>query len=119
MNDEKISLRIEGEELARIDSYLDGHPEAGSRSLFNKNCIREKLDRDARPIAETAKTGSNTITLTLPGRYMAALERMVADEYATSIDDAAIALLRDSMRQILDDARSAGADGAKRAYGGE
>ena len=118
MNDEKISLRIEGEELARIEAYLDAHPEAGgSRSLFIKNCIREKLDRDAQPIAET-RASPNTVTLTLPGRYMAALERMVAEEYATSVNDALLMLVRDSMREVQADARSAAVDGSRRAFSG-
>ena len=120
MNDEKISLRIEGEELARIEAYLDAHPEAGgSRSLFIKNCIREKLDRDAQPLTDTAKTGPNTITVTLPGRYIAALERLVAEEYAVSINDALLAILRDSMREVQDDARTAAVDGSRRAFGTE
>lgn len=115
MNDEKISLRIEGEELARIEAYLDAHPEAGgSRSLFIKNCIREKLDRDAQPVTET-KTGPNTFTVTLPGRYVAALERMVAEEYAMSINDALITLLRDSMRELQEAGRQNAIDGALRA----
>lgn len=118
MNDEKISLRIEGDELERIDAYLAQHPEAGSRSLFIKNCIRERLDRDAQPIVEKPRAGPNTITITLPGRYMAGLERMVSEDYATSVEDAASVIIRDTMRQVQSDAIEAAVDGARRATPG-
>lgn len=115
MNDEKISLRIEAEELERIDSYLDAHPEAGSRSLFIKNCIRERLDRDAQVLEETPRAGPNTITVTLPGRMMASLERLVSEEFATDTSDAVNYLLRLSMRELQEAAVQTAVDGALRA----
>ena len=118
MNDEKISLRIETDELQRIDSYLEDHPEAGSRSLFIKNCIRERLDRDAQVLEEKPKAGPNTITVTLPGRILASLERLISEEYATSYSDALALLLRDSMRELQESAHRLAVDGAERATPG-
>ena len=115
MNDEKISLRIEAEELQRIDDYLEKHPEAGSRSLFIKNCIREYLDRDAQVIEEVPRAGPNTVTFTLPGRYMASLERMVQEEFAVDNSDAARQLFMESMRQLLEAGRETAIDGGLRA----
>ncbi len=118
MNDEKISLRIEADELDRIDSYLEKHPEAGSRSLFIKNCIRERLDRDAQVLEEPPRAGPNTITVTLPGRMMASLERLISEEYAVDYEDAVRYLLRETMRELQEAVRQTAVDGAERATPG-
>jgi len=115
MNDEKISLRIEGEVLQKIDDYLDAHPGSGSRSLFIKNCIRERLDRDAQASAEEPRTSPNTITVTLPGRLMAALENMISEEYVSDYSDAILMCIRDSMREVRDATYRTGMDGVARA----
>ncbi len=118
MNDEKLSLRLESELLARIDSYLEDHPEAGSRSHFIKNCIRAGLDRDAQISGEPVKAGPDSITITLPGRYMAGLERMVAEDYCLDLRDAAETVIKESMRQLLQDAVATAIDGGQRAVPG-
>lgn len=97
MNDEKISLRIEADELERIDAYLAEHPEEGSRSLFVKNCIRERLNRDAGAPVVATKAGSVTISVELPGKLAAAVEAAVSEEYYTDVSDYIRTVLRDRM----------------------
>lgn len=96
MNDEKISLRIDSDELAQIDAYLSGHPEEGSRSLFIKNAVREKIQRDAGSIAADsgAGSGATSVNVVIPLRLMAAIEALVAEGYYIDAPEAVRAAIR-------------------------
>ena len=118
MNDEKISLRIEADELLRIDAYLADHPEEGSRSLFVKNCIRERLNRDAGTPAVASKAGCVTITVELPGKLAAAVEAAVAEEYYSDVSDYIKSVLRDRMSGLREKSDKAIDAAAQRAEPG-
>ena len=116
MNDEKISLRIEADELLRIDAYLADHPEEGSRSLFVKNCIRERLDRDAEVPQNVSKAGNVLLTVELPGKLAAAVEAAVTEEVYVDAAEYVRAILRDRMsglRQKTENAIDAAAQRAE------
>lgn len=118
MNDEKISLRIEADELERIDAYLAEHPEEGSRSLFVKNCIRERLNRDAGTPAVATKAGCVTIAVELPGKLAAAVEAAVSEEYYTDVSDYIRMVLRERMSGLREQANVAIDAAAQRAEPG-
>ena len=118
MNDEKISLRIDGDELERIDAYLAAHPEEGSRSLFVKNCIRERLNRDAGTPAVATKAGCVTIAVELPGKLAAAVEAAVSEEYYTDVSDYIRMVLRERMSGLREQANVAIDAAAQRAEPG-
>lgn len=118
MNDEKISLRIEATELEKLDAYIARHPEEGSRSLFIKNAIRDRIDRDAEPVAESSGTTANSVTVALPPRIMVYLESQVNDGYELSIEDAVRSIIRDKMTELRVAGHEAGIAAAQRATPG-
>lgn len=80
MDDEKISLRIGGDELREIDAYLAEHPELGSRSLFIRTAVREYIRRDADVSAGPEPAG-NGVFVRLTEAQMAALDALVGTIY--------------------------------------
>ena len=118
MNDEKISLRIEADELERIDAYLAEHPEEGSRSLFVKNCIRERLNRDAGTPAVASKAGNVVVTVELPGKLAAAIDAAVDEEYYADASDYIRTVLRDKMSGLREKSDKAIDAAAQRAEPG-
>lgn len=95
MNDEKISLRIDSEQLEQIDAYLSEHPEEGSRSLFIKNAVREKIQRDAgSPAGASGALNGTTVSVSLPMRLIAAVEALVSEGYYMDVPEALRAMIR-------------------------
>ena len=117
MNDEKISLRIEAEELERIDAYLAAHPEEGSRSHFIKNCVRERLMRDASGSADTV-ADKDTIMVRLPERLMVAVEAAVDEGWYNDAGDFIVTILRDRLKDLRAAADTAASAAAERATPG-
>lgn len=115
MNDEKISLRIETSELERLDAYLANHPEEGSRSLFIKNAIRDRIDRDAEPVAKDKPAHIEGITVKLPERYMAFFESKVNEGYEISVESAVFGLIRDKVTELTAAGHEAAIAAAQRA----
>ena len=118
MNDEKISLRIDGDELERIDAYLAAHPEEGSRSLFVKNCIRERLNRDAETPAVASKAGRATLTVVLTEKLAAAVEAAVTEGYYADEGEFIRTLIRDESEGLRAQSRSAIGAAAQRTEPG-
>ncbi len=83
MDDEKISLRISKEELQALDLYLEDHPEEGSRSLFIKNAIRSRLDRDAQAGKGKVEEGPVGIFVELPLYLKASVDALSDAMYAS------------------------------------
>ena len=115
MNDEKISLRIEADELARIDAYLADHPEEGSRSLFVKNCIRERLDRDAEVPQNVSKAGNVLLTVELPEKLAVAVEAAASQGVYLDASEYVRAILRSRMSGLLEQTENAIDAAAQRA----
>ena len=76
MDDEKISLRISREELQMLDSYLEKHPEEGSRSHFIKNAIRSRLDRDAQIGKDEVEEKPDGVFVELPPLLKASVDAL-------------------------------------------
>ena len=84
MDDEKISLRIKSEELDEMDSYLEDHPELGSRSLFIRTAVRDYINRDACEVApEQPSVGKNCISVQLTEPQIAAIDSMVGVHFVS------------------------------------
>jgi len=92
MDDERITLRMGQDEVQNMDSYLDAHPELGSRSLFIRTAVREYINRDAdvsaaqrspqgniadRDACVVFPDGSGEITVRLPRRMVDTLNMEV------------------------------------------
>ena len=68
---ERISLRLEKENLDLIDQFLKQNPTFGNRS---------KLCRDAvQAFIETVTQGGNTVTIRIPRHYLELIDHFVTD----------------------------------------
>lgn len=68
---ERISLRLEKDNLELIDQFIRDNPTFGNRS---------KLCRDAvQAFIETVTIGGNTVTVRIPRHYLEIIDHLVAD----------------------------------------
>jgi len=70
---ERISLRLEKDNLELIDQFLKENPTFGNRS---------KLCREAvQAFIETVTQGGNTVTVRIPRHYLDLIDHYIADGY--------------------------------------
>ncbi len=92
---ERITLRLEPEDLTLIDEYLDGHPEFSSRSHLARIAIRSMIVEDDRA-EETVETSPkrNTITVEIPTAIFAVMEDSIRRGEYTSFQTVIEELVR-------------------------
>lgn len=79
---ERITLRLEKENLELIDHFLAANP-------IYKN--RSQLCRDAvQSFIESVTMGGNTVQLRVPRRYLELIDHLVADGYFLSREHAVV-----------------------------
>lgn len=83
MDGERITLRMESEDVQEMDDYLRFHPEISNRSQLIRVALRNYMERDA-----PAERG-NTLNITLGERFMATLTKMSNGGMAESEEDLA------------------------------
>ncbi|MEK6851345.1 MAG: hypothetical protein AABY30_02275 [Candidatus Thermoplasmatota archaeon] len=84
----RITLRMEKENLQRIDEFLQAHRE----SYRN----RSQLCRDAvQSFIENVTQGGNTVALKVPTRILEAIDHLVSDGYYNDREDAIVQALRE------------------------
>jgi len=97
MDGERISLRLEQEDLAVLDRFIEGHPEFSNRSHLARLAIREFIDQREEPKdAPTAtKLPKETmVTVELPALAYKAIVQSVRAGVFNSTEDAVIDCLR-------------------------
>jgi len=94
MDGERISLRLEKEDLELIDEFIDMTPDIGNRSQLARIAIRSYIEgASSRPIP-----GADTrITVEVPRAAMRAIGVMVRDGIYKSVADA----IEDSVRDAF------------------
>ena len=92
---ERITLRLEQEDLVLIDEYIEKHPEFSSRSHLARIAIRSKIEGDAG--AEEAVESSlkrNTITVDIPRAIFEVMEDSIRRGEYTSFQTVIEELVR-------------------------
>ena len=92
---ERITLRLEQEDLVLIDEYIEKHPEYSSRSHLARIAIRSKIEGDE--IAEEAVEASpkrNVITVEIPRAIFEVMEDSIRRGEFTSFQTAIEELVR-------------------------
>jgi len=102
MEGERISLRLEGEDLELIDDFIDGHPEISNRSQLARIALRAFIERDGG--ARVASSGKGELVIKLPPAVRSIMEGMVEDGYYNSVDEIVVECLRKDLvsRENLD-----------------
>ena len=75
---ERITLRLEQEDLVLIDEYIEKHPEFSSRSHLARMAIRALVDGGAEADEEAESSPKkNLITVEIPGAAFRVMEESI------------------------------------------
>ncbi len=98
MDGERISLRLEPEDLRMLDSFLVEHPEFSNRSHLARLAIRGFIEQTAA----TADTGNvcqpskrNAVTIEVPALAYMTIEDFIRAGVYNSMEDAVVECLRE------------------------
>lgn len=91
---ERISLRLEPEDLELIDDFVDQHPEFSNRSHLARMAIRAFIEKDG--VAISKPSDNNRVTVTLSGRQKNVLEQLVTQGDVVSMEYA----IQDAIQRI-------------------
>lgn len=107
MEGERITLRLEGEDLELIDDFIDGHPEISNRSQLARIALRAFIERDGG--ARVNGSAKGEIVLRVPPVVGSIMEGMVEDGYYNSVEDIVVECLRkefvskDNLEKVKDE----------------
>ena len=96
---ERITLRLEKENLELIDGFLKENTSHGNRSALVREAVQAYI--------QTIREGGNTITIRVPRYYLDLVDRLVADGYFLSRDHAIVRSIeewfsRERVKEIQD-----------------
>ena len=96
---ERITLRLEKENLELIDGFLKENTSYGNRSQLVREAVQTYI--------QTVREGGNTMTLRIPRYYLDLIDRLVADGYFLSREHAIVRSIeewftRERVKEIQD-----------------
>src|SRR5437867_10872117 len=97
---ERITLRLEKENLELIDEFLKGSTSHGTRSQLVRDAVQAYI--------QTIRAGGDTVKIRIPRYYVELIDRLVADGYFLSREHAVLRgteawLTRDRVQELEDD----------------
>ena len=96
---ERITLRLEKENLELLDGFLKENTSFGNRSQLVREAVQAYI--------QTIREGGNTITIRVPRYYLDLIDRLVADGYFLSREHAVVRSIeewftRERVKEIQD-----------------
>ena len=96
---ERITLRLEKENLELIDEFLKGSTSHGNRSQLVRDAVQAYI--------QTIREGGDTVKIRIPRYYLELIDRLVADGYFLSREHAVVRSIeewftRDRVKEIED-----------------
>src|SRR2546428_8165202 len=96
---ERITLRLEKENLELIDGFLKENTSHGNRSALVRDAVQAYIP--------TIREGGNTVTIRVPRYYLELVDRLVADRYFPSREHAIVRSIeewftRERVKEIQD-----------------
>jgi Arc/MetJ-type ribon-helix-helix transcriptional regulator len=88
---ERISLRLEEEDLELIDEFVEKRPEYSNRSHLARMAIRSFIERDG---GVSGQSSENRVSVRVPGAIHSMIEKLVEMGYYTSIEEVVEEVLR-------------------------
>jgi Arc/MetJ-type ribon-helix-helix transcriptional regulator len=92
LDNERISLRLDVEDLELIDEFVAKHPEFSNRSHLARIALRNYIERDA---GIQTKSTNDRAAVKIPGAIKGIIDKMVEDGYYSSVD----AAVEDALRE--------------------
>jgi Arc/MetJ-type ribon-helix-helix transcriptional regulator len=96
---ERITLRLEKENLELIDGFLKESTSHGNRSQLVREAVQAYI--------QTIRTGGDSVTIRIPRYYLDLVDRLVADGYFLSREHAIVRSIeewfsRERVKEIQD-----------------
>ena len=96
---ERITLRLEKENLELIDAFLKQNTSHGNRSQLVREAVQAYI--------QTIREGGDSITIRIPRYYLDLIDRLVADGYFLSREHAVVRSIeewftRERVKEIQD-----------------
>ncbi|HYY49152.1 MAG TPA: ribbon-helix-helix domain-containing protein [Thermoplasmata archaeon] len=96
---ERITLRLEKENLELIDAFLKESTSHANRSQLVRDAVQAYI--------QTIRTGGDTVTIRIPRYYLELVDRLVADGYFLSREHAIVRSIeewftRERVKEIQD-----------------
>jgi Arc/MetJ-type ribon-helix-helix transcriptional regulator len=96
---ERITLRLEKENLELIDGFLKENTSHGNRSQLVREAVQSYI--------QTIREGGNSVTIRIPRYYLELVDRLVADGYFLSREHAIVRSIeewftRERVKEIQD-----------------
>jgi Arc/MetJ-type ribon-helix-helix transcriptional regulator len=96
---ERITLRLEKENLELLDEFLKQNTSHGNRSQLVREAVQAYI--------QTIREGGDTITIRVPRYYLDLIDRLVADGYILSREHAIVRSIeewftRERVKEIQD-----------------
>ncbi|WP_400207235.1 ribbon-helix-helix domain-containing protein [Candidatus Methanomassiliicoccus intestinalis] len=95
MDGERISLRLESEDLELLDEFIESHPEYSNRSNLARVAIREFVENSGLSKRNTRSAGDYEVTVELPKALYNILSNMVDAGYFRSMGEILVDCARD------------------------
>ncbi|NLK25053.1 MAG: hypothetical protein GX307_00545 [Euryarchaeota archaeon] len=98
MDGERISLRLEQEDLVILDDFIANHPEFPNRSHLTRLAIRAFIEQNEAPRqTETAERSSkkNVVQIEVPALAYLTIEDFIRAGVYNSMEDAVVECLRE------------------------
>jgi len=86
-DNERITLRLEKENLELIDGFLQSNPKFRNRSQLCREAVQAFI--------ESATEGGNVVSIKVPTRILEAIDHLVSDGYYNDREDAIVQALRE------------------------
>ncbi len=87
MDGERISLRLESEDLEILDEFIERHPEYSNRSNLARVAIREYIETSDGINPKTRSLGEHEVIVKLPKALYNALSTLVDKGFFDSIGE--------------------------------
>ncbi|MEK6986598.1 MAG: hypothetical protein AABX97_00705 [Candidatus Thermoplasmatota archaeon] len=96
---ERITLRLEKENLELLDSFLSENKSYGNRSQLVRDAVQQFI--------QSVREGGNTVTTRIPNYYLDLIDRLVADGYFLNREHAIVRSIeewftRERVKEIRD-----------------
>ena len=94
LDNERISLRLDAEDLELIDDFVAKHPEFSNRSHLARIALRYYIEKES---VQPAKPSKDRAAAKIPAVIKGVIDRMVEDGYYSSVDTA----IEDALREFF------------------
>lgn len=107
MDGERISLRLESEDLMVLDDFIESHPEYANRSNLARVAIREFIENSGKSNNKTASANGYEVSVELPEAMHRMISNLITQGLFKSMDDAIVYCVRNEYAEYMKNVKEA------------